>query len=95
MENILRSILNLLVEITPVVKEAGIVAKIIQTLVDITPVVIKEAKDLAPLIKQAVSVLKGNTVTDEQLAQLDALEAQIDAEFDSAVAKAEEDDKAG
>lgn len=59
------------------------------------PVVIKEYKDLVPLVQSSIKALRGaGSITDEDLAKLDAYEAQIDAAFDAAAARAKAEDEA-
>lgn len=56
---------------------------------------IKLAKDEVPVIKGIIATLRGNkTVTAEQMAELDQLDARCDAVLDSAIEKAEAEDGA-
>jgi hypothetical protein len=65
----------------------------IQVLAQALPVIIKEARDLYPIVKNIIAALKdGATVTQEQWDALDVLERQIDADFDAAAAAARAED---
>ncbi len=73
----------------------SLIAKIIDALVTLVPIVVKEARDLAPMVKNIIAALRGNgEVSTEQLDQLDAMESQIDAAFDASDAKAQAEDDA-
>ena len=79
----------------PYVSNAGEIGRIIGIVGSILPIVVKEAKDLAPIISSTIAILRSNTaVTAEQLAALDAYEALIDADFDDALAFARANDAA-
>ena len=72
-----------------------IITKIVDALVTLVPIIIKEAQDLTPIIRNIITLLRGNgEVTTEQLDQLDAMEAQLDAAFDASDAKAQAEDAA-
>ncbi len=95
MNAILTSLLTLVGNLVPAIGgTTSTVGMIIETLTEVVPLVVKEYQDVAPLIKNIIAALKGGEVTQDQLDQLDALEAQIDAAFDAAWAKAQEEDKA-
>jgi hypothetical protein len=92
---IITAILALLTEIAPAVSTASVVAKIIANLVALLPAIVQEAKDLAPTVKNIIATLRGNAATTpEQLDQLDAIEAPIDAAFDAAATAALAEDAA-
>lgn len=88
MSAIIAAILQLMTEVGPLLGSASSIAKAIAMLEEILPLVIKEAKDLLPMFKDAVAALStANTATtDDQLAQLAAMDAQVDAAFDAAAA---------
>lgn len=91
--NLATAILDLLLLITPGVREAATIARIIQTLTELVPIVMRTAKDLAPTLKNVIGILRQNTeITKEQLDDLDAIEAKIDAEFDAAATQAQAED---
>jgi len=71
----------------------GLIAKIIDALVTIIPIVIKEAKDLAPMVQNIIALLRGNTeITPDQLDQ-HAAEVVLDSAFDIADAAAQKEDE--
>lgn len=68
----------------------------IQILSQALPAIIKEAQDLAPIVRNIITALKADAaITADQWAALDALEARIDAEFDAAAAAARTADRNG
>ena len=80
-------VVALLTQLMPLIGSlsSGAVGNIITLLEQIIPVVVKEASDLVPIIQNIIEQIRGGgTVTADQLAALDALDAQIDAEFDAA-----------
>jgi hypothetical protein len=85
---LIAAILQLLNEAGPLLGSSASIAKAIAMLEEILPVVIKEAKDLLPMVKDAIATLSmANTATTaDQLAQLAAMDAQVDAAFDAAAA---------
>lgn len=84
MQAVLTAILGLLAQIAPSATTT-VIAKIVDALTALIPVVISTYKALLPIVQNVIQVLKGNgEVTPEQLAELDRMEAQIDAEFDAA-----------
>lgn len=91
MEKLLNSIVDLLKDIAPEVKDLGTSNKIIDLIADIIPVAVDEAKDLVDPIKAIIEALRGSGVPDEeQLARLDELDEEADAEFEDAAKKWEE-----
>ncbi len=73
----------------PNLGSASVAAKVITLLEQIIPVVLQEAEDLVPIVKRIIASLRGSgVVTPEQLDQLDAAEAKIDADFDTAAGNA-------
>ncbi len=92
---IVTSLLALLTQIAGTTAEAGAIAKIVATLIDIIPVVIQTARDVVPAIKNIIAALSANpATTEEQLKQLQALDAQVDQAFEAAATTAEAEDKA-
>ncbi len=79
-------IVNLLGQIAPALGASeGVIGGIIAALDQIIPVAVKEVGDIVPMIKNIIEALRNqDEVTEEQMKQLDALEAKIDAEFDQA-----------
>lgn len=63
------------------------ITSIIAALEQIIPLVTKEVNDVLPMVKNIIAALKGNgQITADQQAQLDTLNAQVDAAFEAAVA---------
>lgn len=67
------------------------VAKIIAALEQIVPLVIEFAPTAITSVKNIIALLKGSTVTAEQWAQLDAIDAQLDLANDQAIAAIDPD----
>lgn len=85
---IVTAVIALLAEILPLINTSGTAAKVITALTQLIPVIVKEVQDLVPMVKNIIAALKDNAViTDEQWAQLDALDAQVDADFESAASQ--------
>jgi phage-related protein len=62
------------------------VSTVISTLIAIVPFLTKELEDIKPAIQQIIELVTGSAdVTPDQLTQIEALSAQVDAAFDSAV----------
>lgn len=94
---ILSSAVALLAEIAPTLTTSASIAKAINLISVAVPAVISTAQDLYPVVKTAITALQGNAATTPaQIAELDALEAKIDADYDAASkAAGVEDAKAG
>ncbi len=94
---IITGILQLIeTELLPNLNSAGTAAKIITLLEQVIPVVLQGAKSLVPIIKNIIASLRSNgAITPEQLDQLDAAEALLDADFDAAADAAEKQDQQG
>lgn len=85
--SIAQIIVSLLSALLPLVGNlaSGAVGNIISLLEEIIPVAVKEAEDLVAPIENIIASIKGSgAVTADQLTALEALNAQIDAEFDAA-----------
>ena len=94
MTAILTSLLTLVGNLVPAIGgTTSTVGMVISTLTEVIPLAVKEYQDVAPMIKNIISALKDENITQEQLDQLDALEAQIDAAFDATWARVQEEDK--
>lgn len=92
---IIASLLALLTQIAGTTGEVAAIAKIVATLVDIIPAVIQTARDVVPAIKNIIAALSANpATTEEQLKQLQALDAQVDQAFEAAATQAEAEDNA-
>lgn len=71
-----------------------VIAQVINILTALIPVLIQEYKDLLPIVQNVITALQqSGDITDKQWAALDAMSAQYDAEFHSALAAAEAQDK--
>lgn len=87
MNAIIQSVLALITQIAPLIKDSAAIASIISTLEQIIPVIGQEINDLAQPVKNIIAALSANPdTTADQLAALQALDAQVDAAFDAAVA---------
>lgn len=103
MSAILTSILALISALVPAGANATIagvnvalIGKIIAAMTDIVPVVMQEYRDLVPIVRNIITALKADPATSaDQLAELEAMEAQWDAEFDAAAAAALAEDAGG
>lgn len=64
-----------------------VVNTILNALIQLVPVAIKEAQEVLPAIQNIINALSANpATTEQQLATLKALDAQVDAAFEAAVA---------
>lgn len=98
MSSVVATAVALIAQIMPYVTGAsaavGTVGKVIALMESIVPPLIQEGRDLIPTVKNIISTLRGaSTATKEQLDQLDAIEAKIDAGFDAAAGAAETEDQ--
>lgn len=67
----------------------GIIAKIVETLIQIVPIIVKEVRDLIPEVKNIISALKSTDgITPDQMTALETLDAQCDADFETAATNA-------
>ena len=74
---------------------SSVIVGIINALTTLIPIIVKEAQDLAPIVKNVIAALRGNgSITTDQLDQLDAMEATLDAGFDASSTKADAEDAA-
>lgn len=95
MELILTAGISLLSQLVPGLTGATAVGSAIKFLATIIPPAVELVKTEIPVIKGIIATLRGNkSVTAEQMAELDALDAQCDAALDAAITKAESDDDA-
>lgn len=93
MSAILTAIIPLIEALIPSLGTTGIAAQIITALTAIIPVAIQEAEDILPEIKNIIAeVSNSGAVTAAQVAQLQTLDAQVDAAFDAAAAAAQAQD---
>lgn len=95
MPAIVTAILTLLATIAPSVTGSSAIASIIATLEQILPTIASLAPPLWQVYKNVIAALKTNgEATPEQIATLQALDAQADARFEAAATKAEAEDAA-
>lgn len=83
---LIRAIIALLGNIIPAIgNNADMIQYAVNTLISLFPLVVQEYKDLVPEVQNIITALKGTDgITDAQWAELDALQAQADSEFDQA-----------
>lgn len=88
---VIQLVLALLQQIVPQLASANgqLIAKIIAGLAVLIPVLIKEYKDLVPIVKNIIKVLKDSgKLTEDQWNTLIEMETKIDADFDQAASAA-------
>lgn len=67
----------------------GVINEILKALIQIVPIIASTFTDFLPSVQNIIGSLRGNgAVTPEQVAQLDALDAQVDAAFEAAATAA-------
>jgi hypothetical protein len=94
MQAIITPLLALLTQLAPGAT-TQIIAQVISILTALIPILIKEYQDLLPIVQNVITVLQqSDDITDAQWDALDAMSAQYDAEFTSALAAAEAHDAA-
>lgn len=92
---VVTALLTVLQAIAPALGTSSSVTSVINALIQIIPLVAKEFTDVLPMIKNIISALQANAATNaEQLTQLAALDAQVDAAFEAAATAAETEDAA-
>jgi hypothetical protein len=90
METIISAGIALLAQVAPLLSSASSVGSAISFISSILVPAVTLAKDEIPVIKGVISTLRGNgSVTEQQMNDLDALDAQCDTLLDAAIAKAE------
>lgn len=88
-------ILSFLTQVIPALTSSAQIASAVDLIKTAAPLVIETYQDLAPVIKNAISLVKGTgKLTDAQWAELDAIEKQIDENYDKASRAAAEEDSA-
>lgn len=81
-------VLNIILELVAGLTDNQTADKIIKLLEQWLPTVLKEASDLLPVVMGIITTLEGSDVlTQDQVASIDALNAQVDADFDAASAR--------
>lgn len=96
MTGIIPLLVGLLGQIVPAIGgNSALISVVVQGLVQLVPLLTQEFKDLLPIVQGIIADLKGNAaVTPDDMATLDALNAQVDAAFDVAAAAATAEDAA-
>jgi hypothetical protein len=91
----MNAVLSLIAALLPAGANAALIEKIIEALVALIPIIVQEYKDLVPIVQNIIVAVKGDPATTEaQLDALDAMEAQLDADYESAAAAAAAEDAA-
>lgn len=84
---VIATVLQTILAIIPQLTDSKGINKVVTMLIQIVPIAVQEAKDLLPMIQNIIAALSAKDgVTPDQLAALKALDAQVDAAFDAAVA---------
>lgn len=96
MSSLIPLLVSLLGQVVPLIGgNSSLISTVIQALVQLVPLLTQEFKDLLPIVQGIIADLKGNAaVTPDDMATLDALNAQVDAAFDAAAAAATAEDAA-
>lgn len=97
MNPVVTGLLGLLAKIVPAVAgNSTAVGSTISTITTLVPTLIQEYQDVLPFVKNIIATLKNDPATTAaQLAQLKALDKQVDDAFDTAAAAAQAEDSAG
>ena len=88
-------LLTLVGQMVPsVAANEGLISTIINGLIQVVPLIEQEATDILPEIKNIIAALQSSatTMTTNQLAALQALDAQVDAAFEAAATNAQAQD---
>ncbi len=82
---LLPMVLTLLGQVAPMLGGSSAIGSVIGFLTEAVPVIIKEAKDLTPMVKNIINALSEHPdATADQLAVLKQLDALSDADFEDA-----------
>lgn len=96
MSGVVSAVLALIQILLPNIGTASVVGKVIEAMVQIIPFLVQEYKDLLPMARNIIAALSTNPATTaEQLATLQALDAQCDQAFEAAASNALAEDAAG
>lgn len=90
------SVLGLVSMILPIVgvKNTEALGGIVKTLTDLAPLVIDQIGSTYTGVKNVINSVRGKLTVEEQLAALDAFDAQVDAAWDAIEAKIDPDQPA-
>ena len=93
MQAIITPLLALLTQLAPGAT-TQIIGQVINILTALLPILIQEYTDLLPIVQNVITALQQSAdITDDQWDALDAMSAQYDADFQTALAAAEAQDK--
>lgn len=85
MQTIITLILSILADLVPMVSNSSTAGKIIAMLQNILPALVGELQALISPVKNIIAALQGNgALTADQVAALQALDAECDAALDAA-----------
>lgn len=91
----LPSIVALLAQFVPLITSSSMAATAVDAVVALAPVVVKTAPALISQVKDIIATLRGSAhVTPEKMADLDASEAIIDADYEASLRAARAEDAA-
>lgn len=92
---LLQGIVTLITAIAPGAMSSAAIQKVIEGLMQLIPLVIQWIPNAIADVKMAINILKSDpNATPEQLAQLDAMSADADAQLDAAFKAAQAADAA-
>lgn len=91
----LTTILQSILKMLPAATAGGQVGNIINIVIALVPVLVQSYQKLLPIAQQIIGALQqSDEITDDQIAQLEAASAAIDAHFDATAAAARAADAA-
>jgi hypothetical protein len=91
----MNAVLSLIAALLPAGANSALIEKIIEALVALIPIIVQEYKDLVPIVKNIIVAIKSDpSTTAAQIDALDAMEAQLDADYDAAATAAAAEDAA-
>ena len=95
MEAIIPILMSLLGSAVPALSSTTVAGTIVSGIIQLAPIVIKEAPQFISKMKELINTVKGSgLINDDQLKQLQASEALLDAAFETNAKKAEDEDAA-
>lgn len=96
MESLIPLVLSMIQHALPLLGgSAPAISKVVDVVVAVAPTVIETYKELKPIVASIIRTLKSDPATARaQIEQLEAVEAQLDADFDDAADRALAEDKA-
>jgi hypothetical protein len=84
---VIATVLQTILSIIPQITDSKGINKVVAMLLQILPIIVREAQGLLPMAQNIIDAISSKDgVTADQLAALKALDAQIDAAFEAAVA---------